>query len=659
MKLWLFPFLILFSGVASANVTVSPLFSDHGVLQRGRPIPVWGTAKPGEAVRVELGRQTAQTTADARGSWRVRLASMTAGGPYEMKITGSNRIVLHDLLIGEVWLASGQSNMEIGLSIVSNAALELSAANHPKLRIFTVARQPVADPASSLSGNWVVSTPETAKMFSGIPYLFGSILQADLKVPVGIINSSVGNTPAEAWTPLAELKADPLLAPGAIQQNEDLRKFVSVEQVRGELEGWEKQYGAQDRGNAGFAQGFSSGPMTPQDWSTITLPTTGAALGIKGAAAIWVRREITLPERRYDKAANLDLGPMRESDTTYFDGVEIGKAPPDPIPFDRNILYQVPATLLHPGTHTISVRVFSHQPPRLYLGSRLSAFIVLDSETAKDGFRIPLPGEWKYRKEFESGPMSDVAMKSEPVLTMHAIAVASALYNGMIYPLQDYALRGVIWYQGENNASHAPAYQNLLTRMITSWRRQFEQPGLPFFLVQLPNYGGGRSGWDALRASQEALTKSLHDTALAIAIDAGEEDNIHPRNKRPVAERLALLARHRVYGENVEDTGPTYTGMTVEQDKIRIRLSHAQGLKATSPVIPNFAIAGDDRKFYPATATINGAAIIVSAPQVLHPVAVRYAHSQDPEGCNVYNGANLPLAPFLTDDWNMPKTPAR
>jgi len=559
-------------------------------------------------------------------------------------------------MIGEVWLASGQSNMEIGLGIVRNLPQELAAADHPLLRIFTVARNPQADPADILQGAWVVSTPETAKNFSATSYFFGAALQAALHVPVGIINSSVGNTPAEAWTPYPLLQQDPRFAAVAEKQVADMRSVVSIEQTAKDLTAWESQNDAADTGNTGFAQGWATAPVLSTDWKTVTLPVDGNGLRIKGAASIWVRREIVLPERKYDQQATLDLGPMREDDTTYFDGVKIGEAPAGPMPFDRNAVYTVPASMLRPGTHTLAIRVFSHQPSRLYLESRLSNFTVPASGSHQDAVKIALPGEWSYRLEHEGPALSEAAKKSQPVTIMRSIGVGSALYNGMIHPLRDDAIRGVIWYQGESNAGHADDYPSLMTYLIGSWRSQFKQPDLPFYLVQLPNFGlPWSSGWDNMRERQQELVTSTANMGMAVALDVGESDNIHPHNKRPVGERLALLALRRVYKLPVEDTGPTYTGMTVEGSAIHIQLSHASGLKAVGGPIPNVTIAGEDKVFHPATATIDGTTLVISSPDVLHPVAVRYARSQDPAGANVYNGANLPMPPFRTDDWEISK----
>jgi sialate O-acetylesterase len=653
----LLPFLpFLFAGAAAAQLQISPLFADHSVLQRSRPVPIWGTTSPGQQFSVSFNHEEIRGVADDKGNWRVELPAMAAGGPYELKVVGPNKVTVHDVMVGEVWLASGQSNMEIGLGIAKNYPQELAAADHPLLRIFTVTRNPQADPTDTLQGTWVVSTPENAKNFSATPYFFGSTLQAALHVPVGIINSSVGNTPAEAWTPLPMLDKDPRWAMIADKQIAEMRSFVGVDQIGKALLAWEKQYDAADAGNTGFAQGFATGAAAAPDWKTITIPVDGNGLGIKGAASIWIRREVTLPDRPYDQPATLDLGPMREEDTVYFDGVKVGEAPSGPMPYDRNAVYPIPASMLKAGPHTIAIRVFSHQPTRLYLGSRLSNFTIPDSKSGHDGVKLVLPGEWSYRLEHEGPALTSAAKQSEPVTIMRSIGVGSALYNGMIHPLRDDAIRGVIWYQGENNAGRADEYPDLMKSMIGSWRTQFKQPDLPFYLVQLPNFGQPWStGWDNMREKQQQLVNSTPNMGMAVTIDIGESDNIHPHNKRPVGERLASLALRRVYKEPIEDTGPTYVGMSVEGSSIRIRLADAVGLKAVGGPIRNMAIAGADKVFHPATAKIDGTTLLISSPDVPQPVAVRYARTQDPVGCNVYNSADLPMPPFRTDDWEISK----
>ena len=595
-------------------------------------------------------------TADARGAWHTTLNPMAAGGPYQMTVSASNKIVVHDLLVGEVWIASGQSNMELPLDETVYADAELARADLPQLRVFTVPLHPAAKPDSALRGVWRISTPSEARRFTAVGYYFGSTLQRDLHIPIGIINASVGGTPAEAWTPLAEMGKDPLFSAMALKQSSELRDpAFDPAQVQIALAAWEKIYDAADPGNAGYAMGYAVPGAPLKNWQKTTLPTNGAALGVTGEAAIWLRREVTLPERKYDLMGRIDLGPMTETNVVYFDGVMIGYAPNSDQTTGRNTNYRIPVELLRSGTHTIAVRVFTHQPAYMQLGYSAMALTVQNSAGAHDRVNILLTGPWNLGVEFQK-PLPAAAMSSEPrVQNMRLSQLATSLYNGEIYPLGNYAIRGAIWYQGEDNADRAASYAPLMTHLITGWRSQFAQD-FPFYLVQLPNLDN-RWGWELLRDQQERIAKFVPGTALAVTIDVGDKDSIHPSNKKPVGERLALLARRRVYGEDLEDTGPMYSGMVIDKGTVTLHLTHADGLHVCGDIVPNFTIAGKDMKLVQATAVIVGTNIVVSSHDVKSPVAVRYAWSQDPEGCNVYNKANLPMPPFRTDDWPLPVQP--
>ncbi len=644
--------ILLFSIGVSAQVTLAPIFSDHAVLQRAKPIRVWGTARPGEVVHLEFSSQKADTITDSNGRWQATLKSMSAGGPYDMIVSGSNKVVVHDLLLGEVWLASGQSNMELRMVSIDHAGQEIAAANHPQLRIFKVELQNVPDPATTMRGRWEISTPQAAEQFTAVGYFFGLNLLNDLKVPIGIINDSVGGTPAEAWTPLPLLTADPLFRSNALQSNEALRNYPKDSlQFKETLGTWETKYDAADKGNLGLAAGYAAPDTVTEDWKTVIIPSTGKILGLQGASAVWIRRDITLPSRAYKLPMRLDLGPMRESNIAYVNSVKIGSSPMEPIPYRAaNSVYFVPAALLHAGKNTIAVRIFSHQPAHMILGTRLTDLNIPASETDPDPFHMSLTGEWNYRVEHDQ-PLSIEALQSQPVPpALVPSQTSSSLYNGMIFPLGNISLRGIIWYQGETNAGRAAQYSPLLTHLITAWRSQWNEQ-LPFFIVQLPNYENNSTDWVTLRAQQAEVAKSVPNTALAVTIDLGEPDNIHPHTKRPVGDRLALLARHRVYGEDINDSGPIFKDFTVKKDKIKIQLAHANGLHATAPTISNFMIAGKDQVFMPATAGIEGTRILLSNPAVPSPVAARYAWTNNPEGCDIYNSDGLPLAPFRTDIW--------
>jgi sialate O-acetylesterase len=656
--------ILLSSLSAFGQVTLSPLFSDHAVLQRNKPIHVWGTAVAGETIQVEFVNRKSSTVADAKGQWKLDLPALPAGGPYDMTVTGSSKVTIHDLLLGEVWLASGQSNMGVTMRSVLHGGSEAAAADHPNLRTFNVIQKASPDPTLTLTGQWIVSTPQTVGSFTAVGYFFGLNLLNDLKVPIGIIHDSVGGTPAEAWTPYPLLTSYPIFASKAKETRDALIQFpTAVAQLKQDIHAWETKYEAADIANTGFKLGYAAPVLTPlnstTEWKTITLPTTGTALGLQGAVAIWIRREITLPEGEYRLPLRLELNVMRELNTAYFNGVEVGSTPMEPVPYrPTTSVYIVPAALLHAGKNTIAVRIFSHQPARLELGNPLSAIKVPTGGEADNVYLLPLTGEWSYKVEY-SHPVPTEAFKSFPAIpTVVPTQTASSLYNGMIYPLQNLSLRGAIWYQGENNAGHSSEYAALLTHLIQGWRTQWQED-FPFYLVQLPNYSGGKwVNWASFRAAQAEVTASVPKTALAVAIDVGESDNIHPRNKRPVGDRLALLARHRTYGEAINDSGPFYQSFTVEGHRVRVRFTQANGLHATGAVLPNFTLAGKDKKFVPATATLDGDSILLSSPDVIEPIAARYAWTNDPVGCNVYNGDNLPLAPFRTDNWtDAPRVP--
>lgn len=648
-------FLVLLFSAAfvSAEVKVNALFSDHAVLQRDRALPVWGTAAPGEVVHVQFAAQDVVATTDASGDWHATLKPVSAGGPYEMTITGTNKIVVHDLLVGEVWIASGQSNMGFLLGETSNVDAELPVADLPQLRVFKVPQHPMATPDSKLLGAWSVSTPQNARIFTAVGYFFGAALQRDLHIPIGIINASVGGTPAEAWTSLSVMSADSLFSAMAKKESAELLDpAFDPARVKAALAAWEKKYDTADPGNTGFAKGYASPKAVIRNWQTVTLPTNGKTMGVTGEAAVWIRREITLPDRKYDMLGRAELGPLTEAHVVYFDGVMIGNAPNSDAPTGNNTNYRIPLELLHGGTHTIAARIFTHQPALMRLGFSGMALTVPSSAGGHDSLNIPLTGPWNLSLEFQK-PVPESAMASQPRMqNLRLSQLATSLYNGEIYPLGNYAVRGAIWYQGEDNAERSASYEPLMTHLIASWRAQFGQ-NFPFYLVQLPNLNG-RTGWELLRDQQQRITKAVPDTAMAVTIDVGDKDNIHPANKKPVGERLALLARHRVYGEAIEDSGPSYVSMTIAKDTITLQMAHADGLHASGTTIPNFTIAGKDKNFLRATAKIVGAKIVVSSPDVKSPVAVRYAWIQDPEGCDVYNAANLPMAPFRTDDWELP-----
>jgi len=485
----------LLSATGAAALEVASVFGDHMVVQQGMQIPVWGTAPPGQEVSVSLAGRSADAVADEAGRWAVRLGPFEAGGPHELGVAGESSATFRDVLVGEVWVCSGQSNMGWPLSASANAEAEVAAATHPEIRLFQVERRPAEEPLENAQGNWAPCAPETAKGFSAVGYFFGRHLHRELGVPVGLIQSAWGGTAAEWWTSWPAMEADPDLAP-----------------ILGQWEQLVEDYEEKLRDHQAFMK----------EWEETS------------------------------KQTEMQSKPK----------------PPEP-----------PAAHRRPG----------------------------------------------------------------------------ALYNGMIAPLIPYAIRGAIWYQGESNAGRAYQYRTLFPTMIRDWRANWGQGDLPFLFVQLANFQERKaepaeSAWAELREAQ-LRTLSVPNTAMAVIIDIGEADDIHPKNKQDVGERLALAGLGTVYGKDVAYSGPIYESMEIEGARIRLHFRHVDGgLVANEGELKGFAVAGADRKFVWAEARIDGDTVLVWNDQVKEPVAARYAWADNPEA-DLYNAAGLPASPFRTDDW--------
>ncbi len=476
---------------APAEVTFAPLFQDGAVLQRETPLPLWGTADPGERVQIEFLGRSASTVADAEGRWMLTLLPVPASAVpqtlHYQDSTGDHQ--LQDLLVGDVWICGGQSNMEWPVRNAVNAEAEIAAADHPLIREFQVAKRIARDPRTSASGTWVTCAPDTVPHFSAVGYFFARDVQTETHIPIGLINSNWGGTSAEAWLP----------------------------------------------------------PAAFDDLSLRVAATSHQAVAFRGIA-------------------------------------------------DRIADYHDKLTAWEQGART--------------------------------------------------------AQKPGAPWTPGAENHALVLNNAMIAPLAPYALRGVIWYQGEANADQPATYREIFSGVITAWREQFAQPDLPFYWVQLANWapGGNAAGtdWAFLREAQ-TQTLVLPHTGQALALDIGDSVDIHPRNKQAVGHRLARLALARLHGKDIVDTGPTFMTATIKDGSIVLDFEHANGLGTTDQTAPReFEIAGINGQFHPATASLTGSQVSVTAPAVPAPRYVRYAWRNDP-AVNLVNAAGLPAVPFRTD----------
>ncbi|WPP53091.1 sialate O-acetylesterase [Catalinimonas niigatensis] len=635
-----FLILLLLASCASpdaTNIHTHQLFTDHAVLQREIPLNVWGTADPGGTVQVSLGGNSQTAEADAEGKWAVEFAEMEAGGPYELEIVGEDTtIVLQDILIGDVWLASGQSNMEWPLSAqVDNFEEEIANANYPEIRLFTISRNASYEPLEHLDeGNWKQTSPETIGNFSAVAYFFGREIQQEVGVPIGLINSSWGGTPAEAWTSEAAL--------GSMSEfEEEIQEIEQQLQTAPSNTDVEKRK-VRDRifeeANAQMKDEGFTPDFDTEGWAEMQIPSSWEEADSSMAAFdgfVWFQKQIDIPASNANQALTLHLGSIDDADITWFNGEKVGQTRG----YNNYRTYEIPASAVQAGSNIITVRVEDNSGNGGFTGPQEEMYLEQNGEKLE----ISLAGAWKYDA---SEPLPTVDMfPSEPAI----------LYNAMINPLIPFKIRGVIWYQGESNANRARQYQTLFPLMIEDWRNQWNIGKFPFLFVQLANYitgGPGDESWAELREAQ-LMALDLDNTGMAVTIDIGDSTDIHPRNKQDVGKRLALAALKVAYDQDNVWSGPMYESMRVEGDSAILTFDEvAEGLM----VIPGeklrgFTIAGANRQFYPATAKIiSENEVSVKNPQVANPEAVRYGWANNPV-TNLYNEAFLPASPFRTDAW--------
>ena len=632
---------------AAAAVTPNPLFADHAVLQQGTKVPIWGTADPGEAVTVEIAGQTVSTTTAADGKWLVRLAPMKAGGPFTVTISGSNKVVVGDVLVGEVWVAGGQSNMErqlglrVGQQPIDDWEKEAAAATYPQIRQFGVAQVKSLARLDSVKGRWEVCTPDAVKEFTAVGYFFARDLHRARHVPVGIIHASWGGTPAEAWTSEAGLR----LLPDFADVSEQLKVLMADpvaarRQYEARLETW---FAANDTGSAAVGAGPAwSDPAVAAGgadvWKTMTLPTLWEDAGEPDLnGVVWFRKTFDVPAAAAGGAAELQLGMVDDVDTTWVNGVKVGAT----IGYNQPRRYPVPAGVLKAGRNMVAVRVLDTGGGGGIWGTEKLQVVFKDKQGKVAALQpIVLSGAWRYRigMNLKDGPWP-------PTGVIGDTSTPTILYNAMIAPLLPYAIRGVIWYQGEANVRREQQYRSLFPALIADWRQAWGQD-FPFLFVQIAPH---RDMTPELRDAQLWAWRHTPKTAMAVTMDVGDANDIHPTHKQPVGARLALAARALAYGERLEYSGPVFESMNVKGNKAVLRFSHvARGLVAKGGALKGFTIAGTDKVFHPARAEIRGKMLVVISDDVSQPVAVRYGWANVPDG-NLFNKAGLPASPFQTD----------
>lgn len=639
--------------MSEAKVVLPQFFSDNMVLQQKENVPLWGTARPGSQVRVSTSWNKKEYTvvAGQTGEWRVKVLTPSYGGPWSISFNDGETTTLSNVMIGEVWICSGQSNMEMpleGWGKIKNYKEEIAAANYPNIRLLQVQKNTSITPLSSVKadgGGWQVCTPGTISNFSAVAYFFGRNIYEKKHIPIGLIHTSWGGTIAEAWTSGTSLKKMEEFAP-SVEAMEKLKDNYAAEQKQKydqEMTVWNQLVAAKDPGFRGESPLWAQSSFDDSKWQSMTIPTLWESAGLKDFdGAVWFRKRVIIPESWAGKDLTISLGPIDDMDQSYFNGIPIGNTDG----YDKPRTYTIKGDLVKPGVNTLTVRVFDGSGGGGIYGSEDQLFIA-----AATGEKLPLNGAWSYKATLRTGDVPPI-----PVAAFAGPNRPTVLYNAMIHPLIPYAFRGVIWYQGESNAGRAWQYRQLFPLMITDWRTQWGRGNFPFYFVQLANYMQKNSEpveseWAELREAQK-MALPLPNTGMAVTIDIGEENDIHPKNKQEVGRRLSLIALANIYNEKVSWSGPLYKSFITEGNKIRIAFAHTdRGLLARgNNELKGFAIAGADHKFHWAKAVIEGNAVLVSSSQVDHPIAVRYNWSNNPDG-NLYNGAGLPASPFRTDDF--------
>lgn len=621
---------------SESPVRLARLFGDGMVMQRGARVPVWGWAAPGAKVHVTFDGRSYDATVGRNGGWRVTLPAMAPGGRHTLTAAaGGARVRVRDIVVGDVWICSGQSNMEYMLADARGGAAAVASAHDSLLRHFKVPRSWAMTPDSDLAGgSWAVADPAHAGEFTAVGYFFARELRGRERVPIGLINTTWGGTRIESWTSARSLGLDSSAVSAlAVKDRADEEAI---------LNGLRQRIGTlpeSDEGMVGSRAAWADPALDDSRWATIRVPALWESAGYEGMdGTAWYRTTFDVSADEARRGVRLGLGMIDDSDVSWVNGVEVGHTEHR---WNAARSYDVPPDALRAGRNVIAVRVEDTGGGGGIYGD--SALLYVES----GGVRRPLAGSWRFR-------VGAVAVSSESRKSQ----LPTVLYNRMVAPIVDFPVKGVIWYQGEANAvamGDAVAYRKQLPAMITGWRAAFGNPRMPFLWVQLPNYMApaaepGESSWATLRESQHAAL-ALPATGEAVTIDLGEAGDIHPKNKEDVGKRLALVARSVAYGERGVASAPAFRSLTRRGRGLVLSFTTSSPLVVHGTKLGGFAIAGADRRFVWANARLEGRHVIVWSDSVAAPVAVRYAWSDNPADATLFAPNGLPVAPFRSDSW--------
>jgi len=637
MKKGLLIFLLIFTTWHSfGQIRLPRLISDGMILQRESPTVVWGWASPGEKIVLNFDRNQYTAVTNEHGSWKITLPPVHAGGPHEMTFTASNQITVRDILFGDVWLCSGQSNMEFMMArLLPLFESKLPGTNNPMIREFKVPQNYNFKEAQNdfQTGEWQKATAENVLKFSAVAWYFADELFKQYHVPIGLINASLGGAPAEAWISEDALKEFPAYFTELQKFKNDslISRIESQDKKRSDA--WYNLLNERDEGYKDSLNPWYKGDPKSGEWMNMEIPgfwANGPLGEVNGV--VWFKKEINVPASMAGKPARLILGCIVDADYAFINGIQVGNTGY----MYPSRKYAVAPGILHEGKNIIVVRVISNKGKGGFVGDKSYELVTRDE-------RLDLKGNWQYRLGAAMDPLEGQTF----VRWMPA-----GLFNAMISPLVNYTIKGAVWYQGESNASRFVEYTKLVSTLLEDWRNKWNQGNFPFLFVQLPNFMEAKSQpseseWAQLREAQRNIL-TVPMTGMAVTIDIGEWNDIHPLNKKEVGLRLALVARKVAYGDDrVVYSGPLYKSFKTRGNKIIISFeSTGSGLMARGGELKGFAVSSADGKFIWAKANIEKDHVVVWSDEILNPVTVRYAWADNPDGANLYNKEGLPAAPF-------------
>ena len=630
----------------SQDLRLSGMFADHMVLQRETTAPIWGWAAAGAEVSVKpsWSAEAVLAKADGEGAWRADLSTPKAGGPYTLSVTAGKTITLEDVMVGEVWICSGQSNMEWHLSWFADATATINSIDEPQLRLCTVGKAFSDTAKGDASISWGLCTPAAAADFSAVGFHFGrELAQALPDMPIGLVMTAWGGTVVEAWTSEAALRVG-----GEFDSALDLvaarrAGHSLVDNAKSLESSWWNELFKQD---PGLAAGWNRAGGDPDGWDNVDVPTQFVNMGLGSFdGCVWFRRGFEVPPNWAGKDLVLAPGAMDDMDVTWINGIEVGSVR-EMGKYLTAREYAVPAATMVPGTNVLAVMVVDTGGAGT-IGWTSSGPGTIELRCPELDQRVILNGTWAARpgaeaKDLEPFPRSDWFTQNTP----------SALSNGMIEPLIPFAMRGVIWYQGESNVGRSAQYQRLFPGMIQDWRHRWGQADFPFYWVQIAPFGYAEDTGQAARLREaQSMTLSLPHTGQAVIMDIGNPTDIHPGDKDKVGRRLALLALAKDYGKDLVWSGPTLSSSVFKDSQAQLTFDHADGLELRGSTGHKFVIAGEDRVFHPAQARVEGGTVIVSSASVPSPMAVRFAWGAA-DASSLFNAAGLCASSFRTDQWD-------